>query len=128
MPVDKCAVWIWLPRPNVQGVEGRETEAIRTFEVVIKLAHELRRALPRMGLVPLIGQDQKIGASQLKMAVRSRFVNDDLGLSGVDAAAAHQSHVHVVKSHRSPIGAGHAAEQKGVPLGLCYRDIFEPCC
>ena len=101
MPIDERAIWIWLPRPNVQGVERRETKAIGTFEVVIKLAHELRRTLPRMGLVPLIGQDQKISANQSKTAVRLRFVNHDLRPSGINDATAHKSHVHIVKPHRA---------------------------
>lgn len=95
MPVDECAVWIRLPRPNVQGIERRESEAIGTFEVVVKLAHELRRALPRMGFVPLICQDQKIGADQLKAAIGLRFVNYDLRLSGINDAAARKTHVSI---------------------------------
>src|SRR5690242_5400249 len=86
VPVDKRAVRICVPGPNMQGVERGETEAILTLEVVIKLAHKLRRAFPRMLLVPLVGQDQKVGPNQSKMAVGLRFVNYDLRFSGINDA------------------------------------------
>ena len=111
MPVDERPIWIWFPRPNVKGVERRESEAIGTFEIVIELAHQLRRTLPRMRFVPLIGQDQKIGANQVKTAIGLRFVNHDLGLSGINDATAHKSQVHVVEPHRARIRSGHATEQ-----------------
>ena len=99
MPVDERAIWIWFPCPDVQRVEWRKSEAIWAFEIVVKLAHELRRALAGMGFVPWIGQDQKVGANQLKMAIRLRFINHNLGLRCINHAAPHQSHIHVVKSH-----------------------------
>jgi len=111
VPVDERPIWIWFPRPNVKGVERRESEAIGTFEIVIELAHQLRRTLPRMRFVPLIGQDQKIGANQVKTAIGLRFVNHDLGLSGINDATAHKSQVHVVEPHRARIRSGHATEQ-----------------
>lgn len=128
MPINERTVWIWLPRPNVQGVKRRESEAIGTFEVVIKLAHELRSALSRMSFVPLIGQDQKIGANQLKVTIGLRFVNHDLRLGGINDSAAYQRQVHVVKPHRACVGTRHATEQQRVSFGLGHRDFLEPCC
>ena len=45
MPVHERALGILLPRPDVQGVERREPEAVGALEEVEELSHELRRAV-----------------------------------------------------------------------------------
>src|SRR6476659_9154766 len=99
MPVHKCAVWIWLPRPYVKRVEGRQAETIGTLEIMEELPHELGCSLPGMGLVPLIGQYQKISPDQSQTTIWLGFVDHDLRLCGINYAAAHQRHIHVVKPH-----------------------------
>lgn len=101
MPVNECAVGIWLPRPDVQGIERRQAEAIGAFKVVKELSHKLGRALPWMSFVPGISQYQKICTDQLKVTVGPWFVNHDLGPGGIDDAAADKGHIHVVKAHRA---------------------------
>src|SRR5215471_498236 len=53
VPVDKRAVRVVLPTPDMQGVEGGQSEAVRSFKKMEELPHELRRFL--VGFVPLLG-------------------------------------------------------------------------
>src|SRR5215813_8781364 len=43
VPVHECACRIVLPRPYMQRVEGRESEAVRSFEEMKELSHKLGR-------------------------------------------------------------------------------------
>ena len=52
VPVHKCPVRVVLVRPHVERVEGIETEAIRAFEQMKQLPHELWRSLTGMSLAP----------------------------------------------------------------------------
>src|SRR5882762_11096488 len=63
VPVHERAVGILLPRPDMQRVERREPEAIRTVEQMEKLSHELRRII-RMFRIPRVGENQKVSAEQ----------------------------------------------------------------
>src|SRR4051794_27686189 len=99
VPIHKRAVRIVLPRPDMQRVKGRKPEAIRTFPIMKKLAHELRRTL--VFLVPGIGKQKKIRADQFQSAIWCRLVNHDLGMGGIEFAAAHQVPINVVKAHGS---------------------------
>src|SRR5437870_11332303 len=103
MPIDKRSVRVVLPSPDMQRIERRQSEAIRSFEQMKELPHELRRLL--MGLVPCLGEHQIISADQLEAAVRHWLIDDDLRTSRVEDAAVHQVAVDVVKSHSSRIGA-----------------------
>ena len=67
MPVGKRAGRVFLPRPHVQRVEIRQTEAIGAFEQVHELPAELRR-----GLIvgrPGAGEHEEVGADEPKSAV-----------------------------------------------------------
>src|SRR5262249_49024988 len=63
MPVHKCSVRVLLPRPNMQGIERRETETIRALEIMEKLSLELGR-LSWMSFIPRIGKKKVVGADQ----------------------------------------------------------------
>ena len=67
MPVYERAVGILLPRPDMQRVERWEPEAIRSFEQVKELSHELRRS--RMRRIPHVGENQIVGADQSQASV-----------------------------------------------------------
>src|SRR5262249_28283857 len=60
VPVHERAVGIVLPGPDMQGIEGREPEAIGAFPVMKELSHEFWRTF--MLRIPRIGHKQKIGA------------------------------------------------------------------
>src|SRR5947208_598312 len=45
MPIHESAIRVPFPRPDMQRVEGWETESIRGFPIMEKLTHELRWAL-----------------------------------------------------------------------------------
>src|SRR5215471_3510976 len=123
MPVHECSTGIFLPGPYMQGVERRQSEAIRSIEEVEKLSHKLWRV--RMRFVPCIGENQKVGSDQLEAAVGHRLVDDDLGTSWIENAHAHQICVYVMEAHGSRIGAAYAPELQDIPLSHRRRDIFE---
>ncbi len=117
MPVHECTHGIVLPRPDMQRVEGRQSEAIGGFEVVKDLSHELRRRA-RMLLIPSAGDDKIVRSGQFHASVRLRFVEDDLGTRGIDDAAAHQGVIHEVEAHGPKVVAAHATEFKVITLVL----------
>src|SRR4051812_10349807 len=63
VPVDVRALRIVLPCPHMQRVKGREPKAVRAGEQVKGLPHHFRGA--GMALIPLVHEDEKIGADQL---------------------------------------------------------------
>src|SRR6516162_2486991 len=123
VPVDESALRILLPGPDMERVEGREAEAIRAVEQMKELSHELGRA--GMRLIPRIGENQVVGADQLEVSAGGRLVDYDLGTGGIDDAAVYQRSVYIMESHGALVGAGDAAELKGVALGLGHVHILK---
>ena len=68
MPVHERAVGIVLPRPDVQGVERRETEAVGRVEEMKRLSHELL-AGDEWFLFHVAGENQIVGAGQFHASV-----------------------------------------------------------
>jgi len=62
MPVYKCALGILLPRPDMQRVKSRQSEAIWGIEKMKDLSHELRRRA-WMLLIPGAGNNEIVGTS-----------------------------------------------------------------
>src|ERR1700712_2372586 len=98
MPVYECAIRIFLPRPDMQRIEGLQTEAIGSLEVMKDLSHELR-GRARMLRIPRFGEDKIVGAGQLKASVWLRLVEHDLRTCRVHDSVAHQSVIDIVKTH-----------------------------
>ena len=68
VPVHERAIGIVLPGPDMQSVERRQPETIRSFEQVEKLPHELRRIM-RMLRIPRVGENQKVSADQPQTSI-----------------------------------------------------------
>src|SRR5437016_72599 len=110
VPIHEGTVGVLLPCPHVKRVERWQPEAIRAFEIMEELSHELWRPLPRMSLVPVACNHQKVGANQLQVTVWHRLIDHDLGTPGVDFTEPHQLHIHEVEPHRPGIWPRDAAE------------------
>src|SRR6478672_8942114 len=67
VPVYERARRVGLPGPHVQGIEPRQPESVRRFELLEYLSHELGRG--RMRLVPRVGEHRVIGANQAHLIV-----------------------------------------------------------
>ena len=125
VPVHERAGRILLPSPHVQRVERRQPEAVRGWEVVEQLPHQLRCS-GVLGIgVPAVREHQVIRANQLQAAVRHRLVNHDLRLRRIDLAVADERHVDVVDAHRAAILTADAAKHRRVAFGLCDVDVLE---
>src|ERR1044072_3593664 len=81
VPIHERAGRALLPRPDVQRVERRQSEAVRCAEVMEDLAVELRCLLVR--LVPGRRVDQVVGAGEFRTP-GGRLVQDDFRLVAVD--------------------------------------------
>src|SRR2546427_668843 len=79
----------------------------------------------RLVVVPLLRIHQKICARQFQASVRGWFVENDLGLGGVNHSPANQFHVNEVEPHGSLVGSAHAAKTKGISFSLSLRNIME---
>jgi hypothetical protein len=108
----------------MQRVEGRQSKAIRGFEVMKDLSHELRRRA-RMLLIPRAGDNEIVGAGQFQAPVSLRLVENDLGMVDVHDTVAHQGVIHVVEAHRPEVVAAHATEFKVIPLVLGHLHILK---
>src|ERR1700727_408613 len=109
----------------MQRVEGWQSEAIRGFEVVKDLSHELRwRA--RMLLIPCAGNNEVVGAGQFQASVGLSLVEHDLRTRDIYDTVAHQCVIHVVKTHCSKVVAAHATKFKAIPFVLGVPDILKP--
>src|SRR5689334_25304108 len=109
MPIHERAVGILFPRPHMKGVERGESKTIWALEIVKELSHELWR-LSRVSLVPVAGNNQKVGPDQLQVAVRHRFVDYNLGARGIYRAGSHERQVHKMQSHCSRVRSAHTTE------------------
>src|SRR4051812_42474724 len=113
VPVYECALGIFLPRPDVQRVEGREPETIGRLEVMEDLSHELRRN-SGMDRVPCLGVDEKVGACQFQGPVWLGLVEHDLGTRWIQFAGrvylVQQVHIGKMEPHGSFLRSAHAAE------------------
>jgi len=89
-----------------------------------ELSHELRR-LAAVTRVPLGSHDQEVGADEAKFSVGGGFVDDDLGMRGINDAAIYESTIHVVQAHRAKIGPADASELKRIAFGLGGVNIFK---
>ena len=81
MPIHESSIGVLLPRPHMQRVERRKSEAVRCIEQVQQLPHQLRRRSMRG--IPHVLQHQKIRADQPQPPVRCGLVNHDLGPRGI---------------------------------------------
>ena len=124
MPVYKCALWILLPSPDMQRVEGRQSKAIWGIEVMKDLSHELRRRA-RMLRIPGAGDNEIVGAGQFQASVRVRFVEHDLGTRNVHDTVTHEGVIHVVKPHRPKVISAHATEFEAISLVLGRSHILK---
>src|SRR5581483_3663016 len=97
----------------MQRIEGRESEAIGALKIMKDLSHELRRN-PRMLRIPGVSEDQIVSASQFHDSIGLRLVEHDLWTRGVHDTVAHQSVVHIVKTHCPKVVSTHATEFKAV--------------
>src|SRR6185437_14327423 len=118
MPVHKRAVRVLLPRPNMQRVERRQSEAVGSFEVMEELSHKL--GWSGMTCVPLGRDHQEVGSSELQLSIRRRFVNHNLRMPWVENSARDQRSIHVMQAHRSRIGSGHTSKLQGIAFSLCH--------
>src|SRR5580704_7626349 len=123
MPVHECAVGIVFPRPDMQGVERGETEAVRELEIMKELTHKLWRTL--LLCIPRFGENQKIGTDQSQSSAWRRLVDHDLRMHRVEFAAVYQSSVHIVKPHRSRIRSAYTAKLKDIAFRLGYGHILK---
>src|SRR5262249_42115533 len=124
MPVHEGSAGILLPGPDVESVEGRESEAVGSFEVVKDLSAELGSDAGMLG-VPRVGKGKGVGAGEFEAAVGLRFIKDDLGPHDVNDAVANQGVVHVVQAHSSRVGSADAAELEVIALALGDFDVLE---
>ena len=79
----------------------------------------------RLIAVPLLRVHEEVGARQFEASVRGWFVENDLGLGGVNHSPAYQFHVNEVESHGSLVGSAHATKTKGISFSLSLRNIME---
>src|SRR5688572_20243956 len=126
MPVDERTGGIRLPRPDVQGVERRQTEAIRALEQVQELPPELRCA--GVAGMPGVDEHEEVRANQATAAVRQRLVNNDLGATRIQYSVPNQLHVDVVQSHGAVVGPAHAAEEQLISVRHRYVDVVKAPC
>jgi hypothetical protein len=124
MPVYKCALGILLPRPDMQRVKSRQSEAIWGIEKMKDLSHELRRRA-WMLLIPGAGNNEIVGTGQLQASVWVRFVEHDLGMRDVHDTAAHQGVIHEVKAHCPKVISAHATEFEAIPLVLGHLHVLK---
>jgi hypothetical protein len=108
----------------MQRVEGGQSKAIRGFEVVEDLSHELRRRA-RVLLIPRAGDNEIVGAGQFQASVLLRLVDDDLWTRDVHETVAHQSVIHVVEAHCPKVVSAHATEFKAISLVLGHLHILK---
>jgi len=99
----------------MQGVEGRQPEAIRGVKKLEDLSHKFGGMC--VGGVPGIRENEIIGAGKLQAPARCRLIEHDLRVRGIDHSAGDQGTVHVMEAHRSEVGTGDAAELHFAPLG-----------
>jgi hypothetical protein len=76
-------------------------------------------------VIPLLRINQKICPSQFQMSIGRWFIENDLGLGGVDDALAYQVHVNEMEPHGSLIGSAHATKTKGISFSLSLGDFME---
>ena len=124
MPVHECALGIFFPRPDMERVEGRQSKAIRSCEVVEDLSRKLRRS-SRMLRIPRVGDHEVVSTGQFATSVRMGLVEDDLRVSDVDETTVHQVVIYVVETHCPEVISADATEFKAIALVLGYPDIFE---
>src|SRR5438045_8966238 len=117
VPVYECAIRIIFPRPDMQRVKRRKSEAVGRGEVVEDLSHELRGDA-RMCRVPATGDHQIVRASQLHAAIGLSLIEHDLRTANVDDAVAHQRVIYIMETHGAEIVSADAAELQPVSGGF----------
>ena len=125
MPVHECPLGIVFPRPDMQRVEGWQSEAIRRREVVEDLTHKEGRGA-RMLLIPRTGDHEIVGSGQFDTPVRVRLVEDDLGTIDVHDPVAHQRVIHVVETYCLKVVAAHDTDFEVLTLVLRSPHILQP--
>ena len=124
MPVHESARRVRLPRPDMQRVERRQTEAVRTFEEVQQLAHS--SGVPALVACQASENTRKSAPIKRRPPFGQRLINHDLGPTWIQHAIAHQRHVDVVQTHRAVVRPAHAAEQQLIPIRLRLVDVAIP--
>lgn len=125
MPVNECALGIVFPRPDVQRVEGWQSEAIGRREVVEDLSHKKGRGAGML-LIPRTGDHEVVGSGQFDTPVRLRLVEYDLGTIDVHDPFTHQCVIYVVETHCPKIVSAHATEFKMITVVLGCPNILKP--
>src|ERR1700761_7976246 len=76
MPIHEGTIGIILPSPNVQCVEGWQTEAVGSFKIMKELSHELRwRA--RMLCIPRPSENQIVCTCKFQVSIRLCLVENN---------------------------------------------------